>query len=314
MVPNTRLLVMGATHLGRGSEPEPAHALDGIVERVVGWQPDAIAIEVLPGEVVDSYARLAGPFAGMRVGGLPDAVACAEAVRELHDWTLWQARAAGADPARAPAERVIAWCAAYEPYSALLHARDAEGLPTRVREALDAVEARGDECSRVAGAAATRLRLERLHPFDDHGDWAAFADVPEPEHEKFTTMMWAEPEVRRYVARGRSELAEALGRGDLWPMWRCLNTPERIAESEEMESGLFLRHGAAEPLARKSLAGWRARNLAMAARLRSITGDYPSGRVLAIVGHAHKGPLETALSAGQGDLDLADIAELDRLG
>jgi hypothetical protein len=49
----------------------------------------------------------------------------------------------------------------------------------------------------------------------------------------------------------------------------------------------------------------------MAGRLRSITGSYPGGRVLALVGHAHKGPLESALAADQWDLEIADISELD---
>jgi hypothetical protein len=86
---------------------------------------------------------------------------------------------------------------------------------------------------------------------------------------------------------------------------------ETVAEREELESGLFLNYGSPESLARQALAGWRTRKLLMAGRLRSITGDYPGGRVLAVVGHAHKGPLEAALATDQWDLEIADIAELE---
>jgi hypothetical protein len=49
----------------------------------------------------------------------------------------------------------------------------------------------------------------------------------------------------------------------------------------------------------------------MAGRLRAVTGGYPGGRVLALVGHAHKGPLEAALATDRWDLEIADISELD---
>jgi hypothetical protein len=307
VIGNSRLLVFGVTHLGRGAVLEPDEALTGIVERIVRWRPDVIAVEVLPGDLIASYLRLGGPYAGMQVGGLPQAAACAEAVRPHHDWSLWQARTIGVDPDRSPAERATAWCAAYEPYTALLYAQTALDLPAQVCAALDAVAAKGSESWRIAGAAAQRLGLDRLHPFDDHSDGAAVAGISDADHSELMAIM-AES-ARPYVAGVEAELEEALSRGELWPLWRRLNTPERVAASEQLESGLFL--AAATPLARKLLAGWRTRNLLMAGRLRAVTGNHPGGRVLALVGHAHKGPMETALRTGQGDIDIADIAELD---
>ena len=49
----------------------------------------------------------------------------------------------------------------------------------------------------------------------------------------------------------------------------------------------------------------------MGGRLRALTALYPGRRVLAVVGQAHKGPLETALRSGQSDVVLADVSELD---
>jgi hypothetical protein len=311
MLGKTRLLIVGSTHLGHGSDQEPDRVVAPIVERVVSWRPDAIAIEALPGELIDSYLRLGGPFADMEVGGLPQAASCAEAVRGLHDWDLWQAREVGADPNRSPDERTIAWCAAYEPYTALLHVRGARDLPPPVVEALDGVETNGGERWRVAGVAAIRLGLDRLHPFDDHADWSDSVGIPDAEYEQFMTNLSTHAQVHPLVADAGQERDEALRQGDMWPLWRRLNGPETVAASEDLESGLFVNHGSPEPLARKALAGWRTRNLLMAGRLRSVTGDYPGGRVLAIVGHSHKGPLEAALAADQWDLEIADITELD---
>ncbi len=50
----------------------------------------------------------------------------------------------------------------------------------------------------------------------------------------------------------------------------------------------------------------------MAGRLRAVTGEHPGGRVLALVGHAHKGPLEAALATDQWDVEIADVSELDQ--
>jgi hypothetical protein len=179
MVRNTMLLVFGVTHLGRRAAPEPDEALVGVVERIVRWQPDAIAVEVLPGESIDSHLRLGGPYAGLHVGGLPEAAAGAEAVRPYHDWDLWQARAIGADRGRSATERALAWCAAYEPYTALLLASTASDFPPQVRDALDAVAAKGSEVWRIAGAAADHLGLDRLYPFDDHSEGPGGPEVSE---------------------------------------------------------------------------------------------------------------------------------------
>jgi hypothetical protein len=304
-------MILGATHLGRGDRREPVEVLEPIVDRIVRWSPDALAIEALPGELVDSYLRLAGPFAGMEVGGMPQAAACAEAVRGMHTWDLWEARAAGQDRTRELSERVVAWCAAFEPYTALLLARRTSALPSNVRAALAAVDARGDERNRVAGEAAARLGLERLHPFDDHGNGAALNDFSEAVFEEFIQALHAEAREHPLVAGEQAEVEEALERGDLWPVWRDRNSPKAVADSDDLESGFFLKLGHPHELARAALAGWRTRNLLMAGRLRSITGGYPGARVLALVGDAHKGPLEAALATDQWDLEIADISELD---
>jgi len=308
----TQLMILGCTHLGRGEQLEPDQAIEGVVDLIVHWGPDAIAIEALPGELIDSYMRLAGPFADVQVGGLPQAAACAEAVRGLHHWDLWEARTIGADASRTRTERVIAWCAAYEPYTALLIAGRDSSCPAGVRGALDDVAARGDERSRIAGEAAARLGLERLYPFDDHSNWAAFLNVAEARFEEFIQALHGKASAHPLVARGDAEVARALKEGDIWSLWLDRNSPGVVAASDDLESGYFLKHGHPEELARKALAGWRTRNLLMAGRLRAVTGEHPGGRVLALVGHAHKGPLEAALATDQWDVEIADVSELDQ--
>jgi hypothetical protein len=105
-----------------------------------------------------------------------------------------------ADANRSPEERTIAWCAAYEPYTALLHVRRARDVPPAVREVLERVETDGSERWRVARVAAARLELERLHPFDDHTNWAASASVPDTEYEEFIANLSARAQAHSLVA------------------------------------------------------------------------------------------------------------------
>ena len=54
--PPTELLVLGSAHLN--AETTDA-ALQATLERLLAWRPQAVAVEVLPGDVIQSY-RLEG--------------------------------------------------------------------------------------------------------------------------------------------------------------------------------------------------------------------------------------------------------------
>ena len=53
--------------------------MNALVARLASWEPDVITIEALPGEQVAMMRDLGGPYADLRVGGFPHAIACAEA-------------------------------------------------------------------------------------------------------------------------------------------------------------------------------------------------------------------------------------------
>ena len=136
-------------------------------------------------------------------------------------------------------------------------------------------------------------------------------DFSEETFEAFIRELHTKARTHPMMTRDAAEIRTALECGDLWPLWRDRNSPEVVVESDGLESGLFLEHGKPPGMARAALADWRARNLLMGGRLRAVTGAYPGGRVLALVGHAHKGPLEAALATDQWDLEVADNSELD---
>ncbi|GGL84448.1 hypothetical protein GCM10010840_22810 [Deinococcus aerolatus] len=54
--PPTELLVLGSAHLDAGTTDS---ALQPTLTRLLAWGPQAVAVEVLPGDVIQSY-RLEG--------------------------------------------------------------------------------------------------------------------------------------------------------------------------------------------------------------------------------------------------------------
>lgn len=300
----TELLVLGIAHL---TDRVQDAALAPAIERLARWKPDVIAVEQLPGELVDAYTREGGIYESLNVGGIDAARELAAIGRHHRSWPRPEAARIATAPETSAEDRVLAWLIAFEPWNALLAADHSSHLPPDVQEALARHAAQVGEVARVAVPLARQLGLDRLHHFDDHTGLECL---------NLAGQDWWE----RLCAAGYQDLVEPLvDRSDppadvlkenIWPYWELLNSDDRVTESEEVESGVLVRIVDAFPVNRIRLAQWRTRNLYMAARLRTITAFAPGGRVLAIVGLAHKRPLHAALSVDQHDLRLVGLDEL----
>lgn len=302
---HTQICVLGVNHL----PPDvPEGALTTARQRLLAWAPDAVAIEVIPGEQALCQSQVDPDWAEQGLLSIRAPRDCAVAVADLHPWTLPEARARALDPTTEPHDRVIAWMAAYEPFTALLHAEGVD-LPHPARQALDTVARDGREVWRIAGWVAARLGHQRLWPIDDLSDY----ELTDAQWQRIQTAFWSS--AAPLVEELHAEETAALAAGDLWPYWLRLNTPGMIDRHERLESGTFVATVSDDDAAvgRLRLAQWRSRNLHMAAYLRAVAGQHPGGRVLAVVGASHAGPLRAALSTDQHDIELVDLSELDRL-
>ena len=76
----------------------------------------------------------------------------------------------------------------------------------------------------------------------------------------------------------------------------------------DLQWGSFLRSNLADQIDRSHLALWEVRNLQIAANIRRLTAEHPGGRVLVIIGAAHKPFLESYLQ------QMADIDVVQGLG
>lgn len=321
--PNT-VLVLGTPHLSGlpdGYGPgviEPL--LAPLLDRLAAWKPTAIATEDLSGLQCDAMRRYpyryaetvktycADPAAAGRATGLDVPAANAEAERLLLAWP--------ASPTPAQRRHLAAvFLAAGERYSALVqwlrlpvaerHAGD--GLDAALAASLDALQRRRNESGMIAATLAARLGLERLWSVDDHT--ADTPDDPDPAvgkaYEAAITKAWDNPaSAARRVEDAR--LQAGLARpGGMLALYRAINAPGAADRVYRSDFGAALTERSPQGFGRSYVGYWETRNLRMVANIRDVLGRYPGTRMLAIVGHSHKGYYEAYLDK-MHDVRLAD--------
>lgn len=304
----TELLVLGSAHL---NTQMPDSALQTTIGRLAAWQPQAVAIEVLAGEVVQGYRAEGGRYIELRVGGFQQALKLEAVAKNHRHWTRREAEAIALASDTFPAERVLAWLVALEPVNAVLHWTPALDLPADVAQALAEYSDHKGEILRLAVPVAAALGLPRLYGFDDftnlHLDAAldvyyAYWGAEERQNEI---------KEHRLLREHDQHMSDALAAADYWNFLRYSNSPRWVADSFDLEVGAALRHPLPAGEHRARIADWDSRNLFMAARLRGVTAQCPGGRVLALAGAGHKGPLEKALMSLAPDVRLVELAELE---
>ncbi len=102
----TEVLVLGTAHLNHETTDT---ALALTLHRLEAWRPQAMAVELLPGEVIQGY-RLEGPsYKDLRLGGYTTALRLEAEAKRYRSWTRSEAEAVALRGDTPSAERVLAW-------------------------------------------------------------------------------------------------------------------------------------------------------------------------------------------------------------
>ncbi len=315
--PPNVVMVLGTAHL---SQLPPAFTPDQaqpLVERLVGWRPQAIGVEALSGmqcdamrrypqryaETVATYCRDPAPARAATRLDVP--AATAEFDRLLAAWP--------AAPTPAQRRRLAAvFLAGGEEPSALVQwlrlpppeRHPGEGLDAALVARLEKLRLGRNEINAVAAPLAARLGLERLYAIDDHT-----ADTPDGADAKAygvaIAKAWDNPATAERK-RASDPLEARLGRpGALIALYRAYNAPGQAALVFRSDMGAALEEPSPQRFGRGYLAYWETRNLRMASNVRAALGEHPGTRMLVIVGASHKGYLEAYLNQ-MHDVRLAD--------
>lgn len=326
----TQILVIGTPHLsGTPDDFDPA-VLEPLLQRLQAFHPDAICIEALPGRLIDqmwayreaypdvarTYGARASVMAAMARNGvglnMPDAEA--EMRRVLAHWP--------ASPTPADRRRLAAlFAAAGDPASALVQwwrlapsdrVKD-DNVTQQLVDLFATYETppRRNESYLIASRLAVRLGHERVYPMDDQSD-----DVQSPtfvqDFDTFTNEPWFQQMLNsagfaplRDVQQHLRTPEEALA------TYRFLNAPRTGRNDSDGQWLSMINRASPNDVGRARVAAWETRNMRMAANIRETSTLRPGGRVLVIVGSAHKPWLDAYLSM-MSDVQIVDAEQVLR--
>ncbi|HVZ99951.1 MAG TPA: DUF5694 domain-containing protein [Caulobacterales bacterium] len=327
----TQILVLGTPHLSATPETFDPAVLEPLLARLAAFRPDAIAIEALPGRSIaqmwqyrEAYPRVAHDYGGRAM--LMAALARASTDLDMPDAEAELRRALAGWPASpAPAQRrrlAALFAASGDPASALTQwwrlAPEERIADDNVRQNLVDLfasyetPARRNENYLIATRLAVRLGLERIFPMDDQSDDLSFDPEFAANMDRFTDEPWfaamlADPRIApmREAPQRLTTPDQALA------TYRFLNSAGAgRADADAQWLNMITRQSPGDA-GRERVAAWETRNLRMAANIREAAALYPGGRVLVIVGSAHKPWLDAYLSM-MSDVRIADASAVLR--
>jgi hypothetical protein len=302
-------LVLGTPHLSGLPATFRPEGLAPLLDRLAGWQPQAIAIEAVSGpqcdfmrhypdryrDSVESYCW--DPSPARNATGLDVPAATAEIGRLLAMWPT--------SPAPGQRRHLAAlFLAGGEQASALVQWLRLPPAERRVGDGLDGVlvarleklrTRRSEDCL-IAAPLAARLGLERVWPMDDHTADAAIPPSDEKASEAAITKAWANPATERRKADADALEKQLDQPGAVLAMYRAYNAPDEAKRIYESDFGAALEEPSLQRFGRGYVGYWETRNLRMASNIRDIASVRPGIRTLVIVGSSHKFYLEAYLN------------------
>lgn len=325
----TQILVIATPHLSGTPENFDPAVLEPVLQRLAAFRPDAIAIEALPGRSIDqmwqwreSYPQVAQQYGGRAMAlagitrgllGMDMAQADAEIRRILSDWP--------ASPTPAQRRRLAALLVATgDPWSALVQwwrlepgERIAdENVPRLLIEQLATYEtaARRNENHLIASRLAARLGHERVYPTDDQSDDVA------PDFEANMTAFMEEPWMAQLMEDpGFTPLREASQHlttsDEALTTYRMLNGWRAGRTDADGQWLSMINRPSPGEVGRARVAAWETRNLRQVANIREVSARHPGGRILVIVGSAHKPWFDAYLSM-MSDVEIVDATRVLR--
>lgn len=314
----SEVLVLGTAHLNALPAEFDRARLAPLLDRLVRWKPQIIAIEALTGtqcdylrtfkfaypDTAETYCPDAGP--ARTALGLDQAGAEAEIERIL-------AQPAADRPAAERRRLAALFLAAGDPASARVQwwrlptsERKAEGaLNADLVETLNRV-GKPNESIDIAAALAVRLGLERVYPVDDHTGDRATGSTDGHFDERLMAIWKAAPGAEAARAQYESAFESVKNGADILTWYRQTNNPATLIAAVRSDFAAAAADREASHVGLRYLAYWETRNLRMVANIREAMGPTPGARVLAIVGASHKPHYERYLGM-MSEVRLADV-------
>lgn len=314
--PRAQVFVLATTHLNQMPKDFNPAALDHLLDRLAGWQPDIITIETEPGDECDLAARQPARYGANYCASTADAkLATGLDIPDAMTAVTTTLKAWPARPTAAQRRHLAAlFFAAAEPSSAYtqwLQLGDAErrsgdGLSDALVQKLAKIATTNNENYLIAARLAARLGLQRLHQVDNHtGD-----NLDIPDRKAFMVPLTAAWAASGAALKQQNKLTKELEQqADLLPLYQFINTPAASWNFAEANVKGPMQSTSAPAYPQMWVAGWETRNLRIVANIRETFRERPGARVLSIIGASHKPWLDSWLGMLQG-VDVVDATRV----
>jgi hypothetical protein len=330
------VLVLASEHLRALGENYDRSLLTPLIEGLERFGPDAVAVEALPPEEI---ARLAGEAVANSDRTAAELLAAfaedaARYGREAQESLgLSRAEASGRADSMLAAlhgqdvqtrrSLAVHFLAAYDLPSALVqwsylpeeHRSASGSITPPIASFLSRRLASPNEIVSIGVAVAQRRGLNQLLSVDDHVDDEVGLETGLNERlgrELEGNLAYAELVASSYFQEAIRRLPEAAKQGNLLPLYMRINSPDYLNEDVSRQWHLFFRTELPSNVDRTRVALWEARNLNVAGRIRAASAWHPGGRVLVVIGAAHKPFLDRYL-AQMMDIEVVQLGDVLRL-
>jgi hypothetical protein len=324
-LPQTKVMVLGISHLDAASAKFQLAWLEPLLCRLRAYNPQVILTEALPGEQImglDAYAAYHGD-AGKYGGPTLEMAKAAQA--ELHlnaAQALVKADSLAQKKELIPAQRralAALFVAAAEPFSATVQwmrlapadrtAQD--GISASLAKRLNRFVELRSELTSIAARLAADVGLERVYGAGDHA-----SDVVLPDNKAMQDAVNAEPGLKdlfnhqtaafRAVPEDTMKLSSA---AQVMPVFKWKNSARFGKLDADAQWFSMLRSVKMGKVGRQRVAAWEAQNLQMAVAIREATAPIAGGRALLVVGAAHKPFIEAYLRMFT-DIEIVSVSDL----
>ncbi len=327
----TQILVLGTPHLSTLEKPLNPKALDSLLDVLVAFRPRVVAVEAMPAWSVSDMDRRKGHFTAileqfaaqrLAIGRIAQAETklSAEAA-QVESRRLLEALSRDSE-SRERVRAILVCLAGYEETCALLQwsylpetvRADTDLLPISIRTHLSKSLAGTNEISAIGVRVASQLGLSSISDIDDQREGDRLLDFAPA----LTKELESNPAYRAVAdsttyRESDRRFRESAEKNDLLPYYLWLNAVEYQRADLETQWGLFFRTRLPSGLDRARVALWEVRNLLMVANIREASAGHPGGRVLVVVGVAHKPFLDAYLSQ-MTDVALVDLKDIASKG
>lgn len=303
-VQRTRLFVLGTPHLSSLKDDFRPELLDGLIDRLLVLEPDAILVEALPGPSIVSMELQAGSFKEVLENYSQRMTIPGRWAQEILDisWSEAFGKVSDLDQdcdAEITFETcILTYLAAYEYDTALLKftaAPEAQADAFRDRHAeiaerFDNSLASTNEYYTIANRLARAAKRTRIHPVDAHREKGPLLDMmaADPTIEAFFERVFGDYSSHPYLTESDARKQDAIEAGDLLPYYRWLNDPATLQRDFDFQWKPFLDKDDESRFGKARLALWEQRNLLMAANIARVLAEYPGKTAVYIVGSGHK--------------------------